>query len=300
MGLLVMFTIEALAGGIGVEIHGLDVKTSFSSEVASRLRQVWLDEGVVLFRAIGTSPEVLLNLSKCFGKLEPHPIEHFRLPGYEELILLSNENGLAGPVYDYDGVHTYGHIPWHTDLAFATTPNAGAILRMVKKSAHDGQTGWIDTAKAWQGLDEKMQLRIDGLEACYHFIPDIGQMRFNNSGGTLITQSSKTMPSYPPVAHPLVWLHPETGQRILNVSTLNIQSILGLPENESDELIEKLIEHALQPKYQYIHQWEENDMVLWDNRKTMHMAFGHPVDEVRIVQRSTIRGTQKMGRLLGE
>ncbi|GAB3315130.1 TauD/TfdA dioxygenase family protein [Haliea atlantica] len=294
------FDKKPLPGGVGVEVTGLEVSDAMPSTTVAALRELWLEAGIVLFRGLGTSPEVLLQLSRCFGELEPHPIEHFRLPGYPELILLSNEKGLTGPVYAFDGVPTYGRIPWHTDLAFATTPNAGALLRMVKTSAHGGQTGWLDTAMAWEALDEQTKARIEGLEAKYIFCADLSGMRFNRQDGELLQASSKNLPSFPPVAHPLVWVHPQTGQRILNVSTLNIQCILGMPERESDALIQQLIEHTLQPQFQYIHDWEENDIVLWDNRRTMHMAFGHPVDEVRIVQRSTIRGTVKMGRIIEE
>jgi taurine dioxygenase len=294
------FDKKPLPGGVGVEVTGLEVSDAMPSTTVAALRELWLEAGIVLFRGLGTSPEVLLQLSRCFGELEPHPIEHFRLPGYPELILLSNEKGLTGPVYAFDGVPTYGRIPWHTDLAFATTPNAGALLRMVKKSAHGGQTGWLDTAMAWEALDEQTKARIEGLEAKYIFCADLSGMRFNRQDGELLQASSKNLPSFPPVAHPLVWVHPQTGQRILNVSTLNIQCILGMPERESDALIQQLIEHTLQPQFQYIHDWEENDIVLWDNRRTMHMAFGHPVDEVRIVQRSTIRGTVKMGWIIEE
>lgn len=294
------FVSQSLPGGVGVEVTDLDVAGGIPDSTAGALRQLWLDAGIVVFRGLGTSPEVLLRLSRCFGELEPHPIEHFRLPGYPELILLSNENGLTGPVYEFDGVPTYGRIPWHTDLAFATTPNAGALLRMVKKSAHGGQTGWIDTAMAWEALDEVTRERIQGLEARYIFSPDLGGMRFNRPEGKLLQATSAALPSFPPVAHPLVWVHPETGQHVLNVSTLNIQSVLGLPEAESDALIQQLIDHTLQPQFQYIHDWENDDIVLWDNRRTMHKAFGHPVDEIRIVQRSTIRGTVQMGRVIDE
>lgn len=290
--------VEPLSGGVGVEVVGLEAGGTIPEPTARELRAVWLEAGVVVFRGAGRSPEALLNVSRCLGELEPHPIEHFRLPGYPDLILLSNEDGLTGPVYEFEGVPTYGRIPWHTDLAFATTPNAGAVLRMVKNSEHGGQTGWIDTAKAWEALDEATKTRIEGLEARYIFSPDLGGMRFNRPEGRLISGTTKEMPSFPPVAHPLVWVHPETGRRVLNVSTLNIQSILGLPEIESDALIQRLIDHTLQPQFQYIHEWHNDDMVAWDNRRTMHKAFGHPVDETRIVQRSTIRSTVQMGRVL--
>ena len=293
-------TISPLPHGVGVEVSGLDLSQEVSEQTASALRKVWIDAGIVLFRGVGTSPEDLLRLSNCLGELEPHPIEHFRLPGYPDLILLSNEGSLTGPVYEIDGVATYGRIPWHTDLAFTTTPNAGAVLRMVRNSEHGGQTGWIDTALAWESLNDDMKQRIEGLEACYTFSPNLEAMRFNKPSGKLIRSSSKIMPSFPAVAHPLVWVHPETGRKILNISTLNIQGILGMPQAEGDALIQALIDHTLQPCFQYIHQWQNNDMIVWDNRRTMHMAFGHPVDETRIVQRSTIRGSAQMGRLLND
>ncbi len=289
---------KALSGDVGAEVTGLDPSRLIPEADAIALRELWLREGVLVFRGLGTSPDALLQVSRCLGELEPHPIEHFRLPGYPELILLSNEAGLSGPVYELEGVPTYGHIPWHTDLAFTTTPNAGAVLRMVKNSEHGGQTGWIDTAKAWEALPTDIQARLEGLEARYIFSPDLGGMRFNVPAGRQLQGSTMDLPAFPPVAHPLVWVHPETGRRVLNISTLNIQSIIGLPAAESDALIEQLVEHAQQPQFQYIHQWQNNDIVAWDNRRTMHMAFGHPTDEIRIVQRSTIRGSAKMGRII--
>lgn len=292
------FTVIPLPTGVGVEVTGLTVNGSVAAETAAALRQVWLDAGIVLFRGLGTSPEVLLELSRCFGELELHPIERLRHPQHPELIVLTNRNGLTGPVYAFDGAPIYGRIPWHTDLAFATTPNAGALLRMVQRTDTGGETGWIDTAMAYDQLDPATQEQIESLEARYHFIGDIGDMRFNNPGGVRVGERRKQFPDFPPVAHPLVWTHPETGRKVLNVSTLNIQSILGMDEAASDALIQRLIEHTLQPRFQYIHRWHNNDIMLWDNRRTMHSASGHPVDEIRVVQRSTIRGTIPMGRQL--
>lgn len=292
------FNTKRISGGVGVEVSDLDVTQAISQSDADAIRQLWLDEGVVVFKGLGTSPNELLNISRCLGELEPHPIEHFRLDGYPELIELSNAKGFTGPIYNFDGEEIYGRIPWHTDLAFTTTPNAGAVLRMVRNSEHAGQTGWIDTAKAWEALSLEVKAQIEGLEAVYVFCPDLSAMRFNKPGGTLVKPTSKAMPEFPPVAHPLVWVHPDTGSRILNISTLNIQRIIGLSDEDSDALIEHLVQHTLQPQFQYIHNWENNDVVAWDNRRTMHMAFGHPAQEIRTVQRSTVRGTVVMGRIL--
>ena len=177
------FDVKPLPGGIGTEVLGLRLDGPVAADTAAALREVWLDTGIVLFRGIGTSPEALLALSRCFGELEIHPIERFRLPGYPELILLTNKDGPSGPVYDFDGERIHGRIPWHTDLAFTTTPNAGALLRMVQKTATGGETGWLDTARAYDELDETTKQRIDGLEAVYHFSSDLDEMRFNRPGG---------------------------------------------------------------------------------------------------------------------
>lgn len=294
------FEVQKLNGGFGREITGLDIASGIDAETAGALRKVWLEHGVLVFRGIGTSPEVQLELSRCFGELEPHPIEKFRLADYPELILLTNEGGPVGPVYDYDGVATTQRIPWHTDLAFVPTPNAGALLRMVRKVETGGQTGWLDTAAAYDALDEATKDEITDLEAVYLFRAGLEDMRFNQQGGTRLSPRNDNYPHFPPVANPLVWTHPETGRKILNVSTLNIDHIVGQRNEQGDALIERLIAHTLQPQFQYVHQWENNDMVLWDNRRTMHAAFGHPVDQIRIVHRTTIKGNVAMGRIIAD
>lgn len=291
------FEVLHLNGGFGREIAGLDISGEIQPETASRLKELWLEHGVLVFKGIGTSPELQLNLSRCFGELEPHPIEKFRLQGYPELILLTNEGGPVGPVYDFGGVATTQRIPWHTDLAFMTTPNAGALLRMIRKVETGGQTGWLDTAAAYDALDEATKAEIDELDAVYLFRAGLEEMRFNQQGGSRLSPRNDSYPHFPPVANPLVWTHPETGRKVLNISTLNIEFIIGRRNEEGDKLIRRLIEHALHPQFQYIHEWENNDMVLWDNRRTMHAAFGHPVDQIRVVHRTTIKGDVAMGRI---
>lgn len=292
------FAANELKGGFGREITGLDITGPIAPETAAALRQVWLDHGVLVFRGIGTSPEVQLALSRCFGELEPHPIAKFRHPDHPELILLSNEDGPIGPVYEFGGVPTTQMIPWHTDLAFTTTPNAGALLRMVRKVETGGQTGWLDTAAAYDALDDATKAEIADLEAVYLFRAGLEEMRFNRPEGRRLSPRKDSYPDFPPVANPLVWIHPENGRKVLNVSTLNIDSVIGMSEAASDTLIQRLIDHTLDPRFQYVHDWQNNDMVLWDNRRTMHMAFGHPADQIRIVHRTTIKGTVAMGRII--
>lgn len=291
------FTVRPTAGPIGRIVEGLDLDSDIPEDTASALRNLWLEHGVLVFPGIGTSPARQVRLSRCFGELEPHPIPRFRHPEHPELILLTNQDGPTGPVYDFgDGIAIHGRIPWHTDLAFKTTPNAGALLRMVRKTANGGQTGWLDTALAYDALPESMKQRIAGLEAIYGFRAGLEDMRFARPGGTRLDKRKDQYPFFPPVANPLVWQHPETGRKVLNLSSLNVEGVIDLPRTEGDALIEELLSHLANPAFRYVHEWQEDDMVLWDNRRTLHCAMGHPLDQVRVVHRTTIKGTVAMGR----
>lgn len=290
------FEVRPLPCAIGRAVNGLDIESDIAPETSAALRALWLEHGLLAFPGIGTSPETQLRLSRCFGELEPHPILKFRHPDYAELILLTNQDGPTGPVYDFGGTAVHGRIPWHTDLAFKTTPNAGALLRMVRKTAQGGQTGWIDCAMAYDTLPDAAKTRITDLEAVYLFRAGLEDMRFANPGGIRLDRRKDEYPHFPPVANPLVAVHPETGRNVLSLSSLNIEGILGLPRAEGNALVEELLLHLDNPALRYIHEWQEDDMVLWDNRRMLHCALGHPVDQVRVVHRTTIRGTVALGR----
>lgn len=293
-----MLTFKPLPN-IGQEVLGLEAGRDIDPATASKLLAAWREAGVLLFRGVGTSPETLLRLSRCFGELEPHPIEAIRMPDYPELIELTNKNGLRGPVYTFDGVATYGRIPWHTDLAFQEIPNAGALLNMVHKAKVGGRTAWLDTALAYRSLDKDLKRKIEGLEARFEFCADLAKMKFDNPGGTRVGESKANFPDYPPLARPLVWKHPVTGVTILNVCPLNIQGIIGMDEAQGDDLIRTLIDAVTQPEFFYEHEWQEGDIVLWDNYRMMHRASGHPVDVLRIAHRTTLRGHARAGRTMG-
>lgn len=292
-----MFETRTLPTGIGLEVLGVPEGAHLDDAQAAALRALWHETGLLLFRGVATSPEALIRLSRCFGELEPHPIERFRMPGQPELILLTNEGGPLGPIYLFDGVPTYGRIPWHTDLAFTARPNAGALLRMVRRVETGGRTGWLDTAAAYDALDAQTRTRIDGLDAMYVFCKDLAEMRFLRPDGQRIGEAAD-VPDYPPTIRPIVWRHPITGRTILNLSALNIDGIVGLERRDSDALIQALLDHVTQPRFTYLHDWREDDVMLWDNYRMMHQATGHPVDEVRIVQRSTLRGDVEIGRVI--
>jgi taurine dioxygenase len=288
--------------GVGAEIIGLDIDGPISLATEQALQQAWLDYGILLFRGIGTSPEAQLNLSRCFGKQEVHPIENIRVEGYPELIWLANKDKATTPVYNYDGVATVSKIPWHSDLVYTTTPSRGALFRMVTMPEQGGDTGWIDTAKAYVALPEQTKKKIDSLEALFQFIIDPSEMRFGKHNvkrdDTDKTTEGNFYPDFPDIAHPIVWTHPISARKSLNLSTLHLREIIDMDKAEGDALLDELVAHVTRPEFSYVHHWQENDMILWDNWRTMHAAIGHPPQFKRLAHRTTIKGEHVFGRVL--
>lgn len=293
------FKVTPLDADVGAEVQGLDLDQPIDSATRRALYDTWLEFGILLFRGIGTSSERHLALSRCFGELEVHPVESIRLEGHPEIISLRSTGDSEQIVHYFDDVAVAGRIPWHTDLIYTPTPCRGALLRMVVKPASGGQTGWVDTAAAYDALSAATKARIEGLEARYDFVIDICDMRFgkpqNLRHGSM---GNIEYPEFPDVAHPLVWTHPESGRKALMTSPTQLVDMVDMDADEGDALLEELVAHATDGRFTYIHEWEQDDMVLWDNWRTMHTAFGTPPECEREVQRTTIHGALTTGRLL--
>lgn len=293
------FEVKPLDADVGVEIEGLDLDQPIEEDTRRALYDTWLEHGILLFRGIGTSCEKHLALSRCFGELEVHPVESIRMPDHPEIIRLTSTGDNEQALHYFDGEAVSGHIPWHTDLIYTPTPCRGALLRMVVKPARGGQTGWIDTAAAYDALSEETKRRIEGLEARYAFVSDICEMRFgrppNLRHGHL---GDLSYPEFPDVAHPLVWTHPESGRKALMTSPVQLRGMLDMQPADGDALLEELVAHVTDGRFTFVHDWETGDMVLWDNWRTMHTAYGTPPECEREIQRTTIHGELTTGRLL--
>lgn len=292
------FEVKPLTGTVGKEVIGLDLDQDLSDSVKQDLYDLWLDAGILLFRGMGSSSERQLKLSHCFGEHEVHPIEDIRVEGYPELIWLTNKGKRTAPIYYYDEVPTVGRIPWHTDMVYTTKPGRGALLRMLVKPAQAGETGWIDTAAAYDALPQATKEKIENLKALFQFITEPADMRFGRPANVrCASKGDMVFPEFADVAHPLVWTHPESGRKALNVSPLHLRNIIDMDEVEGDALLTQLVAHTQEPRFRYVHDWQVNDMVLWDNWRTQHSAFGHPPEMDRLVHRTTLIGHHEFGEL---
>jgi taurine dioxygenase len=283
----------------GIEIRGLDLSEPIPEAVQREMYALWLDHGILVFRGIGTATDRHLRLARCFGPLRQHSIPEARLKEDPTLTELATDSDSI-PVQYVNGEQRRGFIYWHSDGAFVPDLDKGALLRMIETPAKGGSTAWTDTAAAYADLPEDMKVRLAGLST-------IQQLRYAVSrpwGQTEMTlrvapddRDQAAGPDLPMVVQPMIITHSETGKKSLLASPLCYVRIDGMEQAESDLLFDTLCRHTLQEKYRYTHEWQVGDMVLWDNRRTMHCALGYPVGMRRKAQRASFAEVQTTGRL---
>ena len=271
---------KPLSFSLGAEVLGLKIKDSPSKEQIKLVREGFLKYGILLFREQDISREQHIGFSKLFGELDQHEsLPRDRHPDYPELLMVTNEpkpNGMPS-----DSKYT-GQV-WHSDMSFTLAPAMGSILRSIKVPSVGGDTMFSNMTLAYEKLSKGMQNLINDLHGVHtsaRKIVDLSQDR--------IEETKKLIP---PVAQPIVRIHPETGKKALYIGE-KVKSFVGMTEDESKPLIDYLCRHASKPQFVYRHQWQANELLFWDNRCTMHLALGdYDESEIRHLERTTILGT---------
>jgi taurine dioxygenase len=276
--------IEPTSAPVGAIVTGLHL-ASLTPAQRGELYQAYLDCAVLVFRGQTFDPEQMLALSDLFGETGIHPIEALRHSDVPKLIILAANGGEAVADDDPTAGNWIGAIPWHTDLIYTESPNRGALLRAVKIPEEDGRTGWIDTSDVYRRLPTDIKTRIQGLRIVHSYA--LTHSRQSMVGG---------IPNiFPDVIHPLVYVHPETDLPVLNISASSAKRIIGLPEDEAAELLDYLVAFSTDEDYAYVHSWQADDVVLWDNWRTMHRAYGHQKRYPRLMHRTTLCSELKLG-----
>jgi taurine dioxygenase len=281
--------IEPTSAPLGAFVTGLDIDRLTQAEAGS-LVEAFLDYGVLVFRGHTFDAPQMLKLSQVFGETKLHPIESIRHPDVPMLIVLAGNDGEAVREDDPDADQRIGVIPWHADLMYTDTPNRGALLRAVKIPETEGQTGFIDTARLYRQLPVEVRQRIQGLRIIHSYAQAYAEQNMvRNAAGI-----------FPDVIHPLVYVHPVNNLPVLNISPSSAKEILGLPAEEAKELLDYLIRHASREEEAYIHHWQADDVVLWDNWRTIHRAYGHLKRHPRLMHRTTLKAVLNTGEWVAE
>ena len=281
-----------------------DLSPDALDEPATRvaLYDLWIDKGVVVFKDMAAL-ETQLRLSEIFGEPEIHPLlVGIDRPREHKVIAEIEYNPNDGDLYEVNGELRGGYLPWHFDLAYVDKINHGGILRPDVLPKRGGETGFIDRIACYASMPRELQQRIDGLSVVYKFYIDTTQCKFGERPDKCVRISSvgRLAASHPSVQsrviHPLVYTQAQTGRKVLNVSPWFAQGIEGMENAQGDALLREVVAYAIQPRLAYFHEWQPNDMVLWDNWRMLHSAKGIPPGEERRMRRTTIAGDYALGR----
>ena len=289
------------APGLGAVVTGLAVEALCDPEVGDRLRALWIEAGLLVFRGLKGGSVTQDRLSRVFGEPEMHPLFADR-PGQHPTLIDLVFDPEVQEIYELGGEQRGGWLPWHSDLIYTARINRGGILRPVELPREGGETGFIDQIAAYAALPEALKRRIEGLDVFYNPVFDATRQRFGRDPGLRMARQSERLrhlagQSRPRAIHPMVYTQAETGRRVLNVSPWFADGIEGMETAEGDRLLEEVVGWCARPELAYYHRWRADDMVLWDNWRMLHCAKGVPVDCRRHMQRTTIAGDYALGRL---
>ena len=276
--------IQPLAGPLGAEISGIDVTRPLDAETVKAIKAAWHAHLVLVFRGRAVSDEALVAFSRNFGMLEKAPIpEKLRggathVPMLPEVAVVSNiiENGVAiGALGD-------GELVWHNDMTYLPNPPPASVLCAVELPATGGDTWFCNMYRAYETLPSDLRQRIAGLCANHDSsYTSAGTLR---KGFDAVTDVSKA----PGAQHPLALRHPETGRTALYLGRRRNGYIVGLQLAESEALLDALWAHTSKPEFAIAHTWRPGDMVMWDNRCTMHRRDAFDPKARRILHRTQL------------
>ncbi|MEQ3554410.1 TauD/TfdA family dioxygenase [Pseudonocardia nematodicida] len=262
------FTVTPLARTLGAEITGVDLSRPPSPELLAEIRRAMLEWKVLFFPGQHLTSAQQVDFGLLFGELETNP--------------LLEAGDTADVVRFGAGPKTFENI-WHVDTSFRPEPAMGAVLRMVTAPPSGGDTMWADMAVAYDNLSAGVKSRIDDAVAVHDMVP--GFARFLDPA-----KLAELEDTFPPVTHPVVRTHPETGRRTLYVNASFTTRIVGMERSESDELLRHLFAQAHVPEYQVRYRWAEGTVAFWDNRATQHYAVGDYHPHKRVMERVAIAG----------
>lgn len=273
--------LHALTPFMGMEIRGIDLREPVGDADFALIRHALNTHSVLLFRGQRLTEGDHVAFSRRFGPLLTHVLTQFLKEAHPEIYVLSNVVDAGKPI----GNHKEGW-NWHSDLSYKAEPCLGSLLYAVETPPEGADTLFASMHAAWDALDEATRERIRHMQAVHSYSAYYGKA-FADRTPLSDEQKAKT----PDVTHPLVRTHPETGRLSLYVGQDVCHRVEGLAADESEALLSELNGHAIDPAFTYRHVWQPGDLIIWDNRSTMHQAT--PYDDVkyrRVMHRTTVAG----------
>jgi len=272
----------AIGKALGAEVRGVDL-AHLDAESFATVKAAWLEHLVLRFRGQRLSDPELLALSRRFGELDPpgpNPYGAPFLPQHPEINVISNVKVEGRPIGNLGD----GEASWHCDMTYVEEPPRAALLHALELPPSGGDTFWSNMYLAYETLPEALKRRIAGRRA-------IHDATYNSAGMMRRGMREVADPREAPGAHhPLVVAHPETRRPALFLGRRRNSYVLGLELAESEALLDELWAHATRPELTFRQEWQVNDLILWDNRCTLHRRDAFDPAARRVMHRTQIKG----------
>lgn len=277
--------VTKLAGALGAQVDGCDLSQPLSTQQLQALRALWGEHLVLRFRRQDLSAAQLLAFSRQFGALERHDnyVADLRHETHPELLRVKATNVKGEKI-------VFGQ-QWHSDLSYTTMPSLGSCLYALRMPSSGGDTLFASMIAAYEALSPAMQRFVDPL----HAVHDITNGRIYD--GRSWEQHAQSRDRNPPVVQSMVRVHPPTGRKALFVSEWMCRRVVELAPAEGAALLRFLFEHCARPEFAFRQSWLPGDLLMWDNRATIHMALAdYAPGEPRELLRTSLVG-EPLGRL---
>jgi taurine dioxygenase len=266
---------------LAAEVIGVDLRAITDADF-DRIHRAWIQHLVLLFRGQKLTDEDLIGFSRRFGALDWAPVQETGrrfVDGHPEIYVVSNviENGV--PI----GSLGAGEAVWHTDMSYISDPPKASMLYALEVPPSGGDTGFVNMYGGFEALPPELKQRLQGMQLKHDGT--------YNSGGYLRlgVEAVDDPVNSAGAIHPLVCTHPESGRRALYLGRRRNAYIVGLPLAESEALLDELWAYATRDEFIWYNQWRAGDLVLWDNRCTMHRRDAFEPGTRRIMHRTQIK-----------
>ena len=273
-----------LTSHIATEVRGIDLRQPLDPATVAHLRRVWVNRAVLVFRGQALVQEDLVRFAKCFGEIgERGTSATVYPPGIgrvlPEIMLISNIRENGKPI----GALPDGEMSFHHDRIQTDVPHMASLLYSVEVPSHGGDTCFAAGHAAYDMLEPAIRAKLEGKRVVNGY--QYGTTRRGDRTGGYEAKDS--------AVHPAFRTHEETGRKAIYVNRLISKRVEGMDEEESECLLKAVFDHAEKPEFVYCHKWRVGDLLMWDNRNSMHARTDFPTDQRRLMWRTQIRGTHR-------
>ncbi len=276
------FTVQRISDVAGGEITGIDLSRPIDAATRDAILDAFLEYHVLVFRDQDLSGDEQLAFTENFGEIEGHVVRDFSGKAVPKMHIISNLDADGNPT---SRPYTSGNYFWHTDKSYHAVPSLMTLLHAKELPPEGGDTQFCNMYLSYEAMPEARRRELAGLKVVHSW-----EANRRNTGHKPPTEAEKR--ERPPVIHPLIRTHPDTGRKLLYIG-IHTSHVVGMPEADGRALLEELIDYATKPEYVYSHNWHVGDFVMWDNRCLVHRAVkDYDMDaHRRVLHRTVVRGT---------